>query len=227
MSTTIGFSSELYYIEPQDILNLTDTPANFAKQIAVSDPITVLLGNADHRIADTLVCGRSEVRQAVAHKVALVPVRFVFISNIAKWNILPIFFKALRQNFKFRSQEVYHTTLKNLKEMHIERGFRNAENAYDISKRWHISPEERVRKYNHLLTSLKTKGFDDRYPISIMLCRRCGVKDCVDDGHHRIGICAENHIERIAICFRAAGTLPHGLQKILLKFFNLFPKKTC
>lgn len=225
MSTTIGFSSELYYIEPQDVINLSDTPADMAQQIAAADSVMVLLGNADNLVADTLVCGRSVVRQAIDNQVPLIPVRFVFVSNIAKWNILPIFFKVLRQHFKSKSQGVYHTTLQNLKKLHIERGFRNAENAYDISKRWHISPEERVRKYNNLLTSLKTKGFDDRYPISIMLCRRCGVKDCVDDGHHRIGICAENHIERIAICFRAAGTLPRGLQKILLKLFNLFPKK--
>ena len=138
---------------------------------------------------------------------------------------MPIFFKGLRQYYKFNSSGVYHITLQNLRALHIERGFRNAQNAYDISKRWHISPEERRQKYNRLLESMQANGFDDKYPISIMLCRRCGVKDCVDDGHHRIGICAEHGIERIAISFRAAGTMPRCVQKILLKLFNLFPKK--
>ena len=52
-----------------------------------------------------------------------------------------------------------------------------------------------------------------------MLCRRTGIKDCVDDGHHRIGICVEHNIDRIAVRFRAAGALPHRLQKLLLRFF--------
>lgn len=224
MSTTIGFSSELYFIEPQDILKLADTPADIAAKIRPSDEITVLLGNVDSNTPDTLVCGRCAAQNAIEHKVQHVAVRFVFVSNIAPWNILPIFFKGLRQYFKFKSSGIYHTTLQHLRDLHIERGFRNAENAYDISKRWHISPQERINKYNQLVESLQTKGFDDQYPISIMLCRRCGVKDCVDDGHHRIGICVEHNIERIAICFRAAGTLPHGIQNILLKIFNLFPK---
>ncbi len=224
MSTTIGFSSELYLIEPQDILKLADTPADMAAKIKSSDEITVLLGNIDLHTSDTLVCGRAAAQNAVERNILHVPVRFVFVSNIAPWNVLPIFFKGLRQYFKFKSPGVYHTNFKYLRDLHIERGFRNAENAYDISKRWHISPEERISKYNSLVASLQAKGFDDKYPISIMLCRRCGAKDCVDDGHHRIGICAEHGIERIAVCFRAAGTMPRRIQNILLKIFNLFPK---
>ena len=222
MSTTIGYSSELYFIEPQDILNLSDTPAEQREKIQTTDEITVLLGNAENDTPDTLVCGRAAAKKAVEERTAHIQVRFVFVSSIAKWNILPIFFKVLRQNFKFKNTNIYHTSLQHLRELHIERGFRNAENAYDISKRWNISPEERVRKYNQLLESLKSRGFDDKYPISVMLCRRCGIKDCVDDGHHRIGICVEHQIERIAISFRAAGTLPRAIQKCGLKLLNLF-----
>ena len=107
--------------------------------------------------------------------------------------------------------------MKKIKELDIERGIRNAENAYVISKRWHISPEERTRRYQELVKSLNNKGFDDNYPISIMLCRRCGIKDSVDDGHHRIGVCAEHNIDRIAIKFKAAGALPLIIQKMVLK----------
>lgn len=224
MSIAIGYSSELYLIEPQDILSLDDTAPEQRPEINADDQIVVLLGNAQNGIPDTLLCGRQAAEAAVQNRIPHIPVRFVFVSNIAKWNILPIFFKGLRQHFKFNSGQIYHTCLQHLRDLHIERGFRNAENAYDISKRWNISPEERVRKYNQLLESLQSKGFDDKYPISIMLCRRCGIKDSVDDGHHRIGICVEHHIERIAIQFKAAGTLPRPLQKIGLKLLNLFPK---
>lgn len=225
MSTTIGFSSELYFIEPQDILALEDNQTALPADFAPEDEITVLLGNLATDTPDTLICGREAAQKAADSQTPHIPVRFVFASNIARWNILPIFFKGLRQYFKYKSCNTYHTSLNLLKKLHIERGFRNAENAYDISKRWHISPEERIRKYTKLQESLKSNGFDDKYPISIMLCRRCGAKDCVDDGHHRIGICVENNIERIAITFRAAGTLPRCLQKPALKLFNLFPKR--
>ena len=217
MSTNFGYSSELYLIEPQDIINLADASSDLASGIKCDDEIIVLLGDAKTQTPDVLVKGRKMAKNALEKQKAYVPVRFAFKSNIATWNILPIFFKQLRQYFKFTNANVYHTSLKHLRELHIERGFRNAENAYDISKRWHISPEERVRKYTELKESLLSQGFDDKKPISIMLCRRCGIKDSVDDGHHRIGICVENDIDRIAIQFKAAGALPRFLQKIGLK----------
>ncbi len=217
MSTKFGYSSELYLIEPQDIINLADAPSDLASEIKCEDDIVVLLGDAKTQTPDVLVRGRELAQKAFETQKAYVPVRFIFKSSIAAWNILPIFFKQLRQHFKFTNKNIYHTSLKNIRELHIERGFRNAENAYDISKRWHISPEERVRKYTELKESLLSKGFDDSKPISIMLCRRCGIKDSVDDGHHRIGICVENNIDRIAIQFKAAGALPRFWQKIGLK----------
>ncbi len=225
MSTAIGFSSEIYFIEPQDILALADNQSELPTDFVPEDAITVLLGNRSTNTPDTLICGREAAQKALDTDEELVPVRFVFHSNIAELNILPLFFKVLREGFKYKSDNVYHTTLSSIRKLHIERGFRNAENAYDISKRWHISPEERVRKYTQLKESLLKNGFDDKYPISVMLCRRCGAKDCIDDGHHRIGICVENGIERIAITFRAAGTLPRCLQKPVLKIINLFPKR--
>lgn len=224
MSSAIGYSSELYLIEPQDIINLADASIDKNTIIKKSDGVIILLGNKEYNTNDTLICGRDIVLQAIKSGTSHILVRFVFEANIAKWNILAIFFKKLRCKFKFSSPTIYHTTLTHLRNLHIERGFRNAENAYVISKKWNISPEQRIIKYNQLQHSLKVNGFNDKYPISIMLCRRCGIKDSVDDGHHRIGICLENNIERIAIHFNAAGTLPHYIQKIGLKIINLFPK---
>lgn len=224
MSSAIGYSSELYFIEPQDIINLADATVTPNTSIKKSNEIMVFLGNKELGTNDTLICGREIALQAINSQISHVPVRFAFASNIAKWNIPAIFFKKLRCRFKFSSPTIYHTTLTHLRNLHIERGFRNADNAYVISKKWNISPEERILKYNQLRASLKEKGFDDKHPISIMLCRRCGIKDSVDDGHHRIGICLENNIERIAIHFNAAGRFPQYIQKWGLKLINLFPK---
>ena len=224
MSTTIRYSSELYLIDPKDLIKLNDTPSSDANKIKHNNPVIVLIGNYKKRKKDTLVCGRDIIKNAIDHNVDYIAVRFVFHTNIANWNILPIFFKGLRQNYKFESKMVYHTSLSHLRSLHIERGFRNAENAYVISKRWKITPEIRIKKYNKLKNSILKKGFSDKFPISIMLCRRIGIKDSVDDGHHRIGLCIENNIDRIAIHFRAAGALMPSIQKFGLKIINKFCK---
>ena len=224
MSTILGYSSELYFLDPQDVIALADTPPEKARLVTCPDEVIIFMGNVALSNADTLVCGREIVQKAIDEKTDYIPVRFVFTPTINPWNLLPIFFKKLRQPFKFTNQNVYHTTLAHLRALHIERGFRNAQNAYIMSKRWQISPEDRIRRYRELSKSLTEKGFDDKFPIAVMFCRRCGIKDCVDDGHHRIGICTEHHIERIAVNFKAAGALPYGLQKIGLKFLNFFTK---
>ena len=136
MSTTIGFSSEIYHIEPHDILVLPDAPVDFESSVKCSDEVVVLLSN-DH--PDSLVRGRNVAKQALSRRVSYIPVRFVFCPSISSWNILPILFKTLRQCYKYTGSNIYHTSLTNLRALHIERGQRNADNAYVISKHWHLS----------------------------------------------------------------------------------------
>lgn len=212
MSNSLGRSSELYFIDPQDIANLVDAPAS--AQVPSSDIVILMQPN----LPDTLLCGRTEVEQAIQSQIAYIPVRFVFASTIPLWNLAAVFIKPLRARYKYESKNIYHTSLQKLKELQIERGVRNEQNAYQISKRWNFSEEDRKNRYNELKESLKN-GFDDRFPLSIMLCRRGGVKDCIDDGHHRIGICVEENIDRVAIRFRAAGKLPLWIQKLVLWLF--------
>ena len=90
MSITIGYSSELYFVEPQDILKLAAAPSDITNQVKQENNIIVLLGNKATNSADTLVCGKEIAQQAIADNVTHVPVKFVFLSNIAKWNILAI-----------------------------------------------------------------------------------------------------------------------------------------
>ena len=213
MSTLLGCSSELYFIDPQDIISLEDASAKHLTN--TKDEVAILIQQG---APDCLIKGRKTLTQAINNQTAYIPVRIYFKPTISGWNLPAIFIKPLRQKYKFTSSNNYHTSLTKLRELKIERGFRNADNAYKISKRWQISDEQRISRYNQLIDSLK-KGYDDKYPIDIMICRRLGIKDCVDDGHHRIGICAEYNIDRIAVRFRAAGKLPHWIQKLLLRFF--------
>ena len=217
MSTNIGYSSEVYFIDPQDLYGLPDSKDASSFSNFYNDNVVVLLGNKALNQKDALLCGRNIIKSALKENKPYITVRFAFYPSIPIYNIFAIFFKVLRKKFKFENEKTYHTSLKKIKELGIERGVRTAENAYAISKRWHISKEERTRRYNKLVNSLNEKGFDDNYPISIMLCRRCGIKDSVDDGHHRIRVCVEHNIDRIAIKFKAAGALPLTIQKLVLK----------
>ena len=212
MSTFLGRSSELYYIDPRDILPLPDAAG--LSTASVSDEIAVLIAAGEE---DKLLSGKILAEQAVAAGQEYIPVRFWFKPRIPLWNLPAIFIKPLRQKYKFTNSRNYHASLPHLRELKIERGTRNAENAYKISKRWHISEEERHNRYNRLVESLK-KGFDDNSPIRVMLCRRLGIKDSIDDGHHRIGICVVQCINRITLCFRADGAMPAFWQKLLRRF---------
>lgn len=222
MSIQIGYSSAIYEIDPADLVLLPDCPEETGAQIHCSQETVVLIGNSKLGTRDTLVCGRAKVNQAVAENIAYIPVRFAFVSDIPVWNIFPLFIKHFRYKYKYFNSNIYHVSARRLRELGLERGRRNAENAYAITnKRWFIPEKERRRKYNELVQALK-KGFSDEHPISIMLCRRCGLIDSIDNGHHRMGICIEHNIDRICTNFIAAGCAPYSIQRIFNFFKEIF-----
>lgn len=214
MCTHIGYSSEIYHIDPQDLAVLPDTQAPFADKINISDEIVVLIGNQSKHTSDTLVKGRDLINKALKEKVEYIPVRFCFISVIPAWNIIPLILKKYRYQYKYFNSNIYHLSAKRLRELGLERGRRTKDNAYAITnKRWVIPEEERIKKYQALVNSLQN-GFRDDCPISIMLCRSCGALDYIDNGHHRMGICLEQGIDRICTNFIAAGAAPHWFQRL-------------
>lgn len=225
MSLNIGYSSETYELDPQDLLILRDSSAEEQKSLSVNNDVVVLIGNKNLGTSDTLARGRDIVKKAVNNGQEYIPVRIAFIRGISAWNILPLFIKKLRYKHKYFNTNIYHLSANKLRDMGIERGIRTAENAYAITnKRWVIPEEERIKKYHDLVKSLEY-GFSDEYPVSIMLCRRCGYLDSLDNGHHRMGICIEQNIDRICTNFIAAGSLPLIVQNILLKIRRLFKRK--
>lgn len=225
MSLNIAYSSEVYELDPQDLLLLRDSTPEEQQTIKVDNQIVLLIGNKNLGTTDTLARGRDAIKRALNNGVEYVPVRVAFVSQIPVYNILPLFIKKLRYKHKFFNTNIYHLSAKGLRNMGIERGVRTAENAYAITnKRWVIPESERIQKYQELAKSLEN-GFSDDYPLSIMLCRRCGYLDSLDNGHHRMGICIKNGIDRICTNFIAAGSLPLSVQSILLKIRHLFKRK--
>lgn len=216
MKPYIGYSSEIYDIEIQDVVSLPDTTADLQAAIRPTNEISILIGNQKLGTRDSLAYGREMINQALTAGQTHVPVRFCFISVIPRWHIIPLFLKKFRYQYKYFNSNIYHLSANRLRELGLERGRRTAANAYAITnKRWVIPEEERVKKYQDLVKSLQN-GFSDDYPISIMLCRTCGAKDSIDNGHHRMGICIEMGIDRICTNFIAAGTAPHWFQKLYL-----------
>lgn len=208
MTISIGYSSEKYEILATDLLCLPDATLEIKNICSYSDEVVIYIAPNQ---SDCLVCGREKL---LKNPDGFITVIVLFKNIIPSWNMLPLFIKELRYKYKYESSNSYHVKAKHLRELGIERGLRNYSNAYKLkNRRWRIPKEQRHELYNKLAQSIKNDGFDDNFPLSIMLCRRCGLFDCLDNGHHRLGICIEHDIEIISTNFIAAGFLSLRLQK--------------
>ena len=74
--------------------------------------------------------------------------------------------------------------------MKIERNIRTRENNMSSAIRFLLldDEQERTRQYNGLYESMK-KDITTPFPIDIMLLRMMGIKNTVNQGHHRMGNC--------------------------------------
>lgn len=219
MCRLIAYSSEKYLLESADIARLPDAPPALKRKIRKEAPVMILLGNQRTGAPDTLVHGRAALTRGRKH----VSVCVCFASAVPWFNPLPLFVKKLRYRYKFCGTQVYHTDPRFLRDAGVERAVRTRENAFSFKKkRYKIPPAARAERWRELADSLKQNGFDDAQPLGVMLCRSAGMRDALDNGHHRLGICLECGIERVALTFVAAGGLPRGMQRF---FLSRFPKR--
>lgn len=206
-------SSELYPVSPADIAALADTPADLQQH--VKDEITVLIGDSQSGQTDTLLSGRDAVRRALAENASSVPVRFAFFSKIGRFDFITVFVKPLRARYKIFSSNIYHIAPLEIRKLKIERNIRTKENAYVFSNPlFYYDEAERKRQYDELYNSMK-RGYDDNFPLDVMLLRMMGIKDTVNQGHHRMGIAIECKLPLVAVRFGAAGAAPRILQPLL------------
>ena len=105
------------------------------------------------------------------------------------------------------SSRVYHISplyLRNLGGME-RRGKggvgRHRDNAYDGKEETkHLTREEREERYDTLYESIKKDGFNEEFPILIML-RRENNADQIFEGHHRLNIAIELGLETVPVRF--------------------------
>ncbi|AQQ09296.1 hypothetical protein L21SP3_01099 [Sedimentisphaera cyanobacteriorum] len=202
-------SSETYKLDPKDLASLPVHPDADRLEGRFSEDFAVLIGNAQKGEADFLVKGKAKAFKAAENGIEYVPARIAFKNNMPRFLSILSMFKFARKKFKYSSAGIYHISAKEIRMMGIERGIRTKENAYGIrNPKWRIPESKRAGKYEELSKQIREQGYKDEHPISIMVCRSFGVLDTLDQGHHRISICLEQGVDRIAVEFRAVSKPP-------------------
>ena len=196
MHYVLSFSSEKYPLAVQDLKNLPAADISFSSR----KEVIVLLGGNDFVPNDCLLSGKKQIQEAIKSKKNVVPVRIAFTVP-TKFTALFALIKKVRYRWKTHGTGIYHIDPLFLRTHGLERIQRNAKNAYQFSNhRWKIKPQQQKSRYQALLSDME-KGYDDSYPMRVMLCRKRGTTDSLDDGHHRLSICIDRHISPIALSF--------------------------
>ncbi|MBP5399811.1 MAG: hypothetical protein J6Y53_05300 [Alphaproteobacteria bacterium] len=210
-------SSETYNIELADIIALNDADLPYESK----GKVVVLLRRNQ---PDSLLSGRKILEKAKKENKKYISVRIAFVSEICAYNFFCIFIRPLRKKYQYWSSNIYHMNPAEIRKMKIERSFRSKENAYTFTNPlYRRTDEERMARYEKLYNSMEN-GYDDTYPIEIMLLRMMGVKDTVNNGHHRLGIALECGLDRVAINFKVIGQAPRILKPVFKFCANLTMK---
>ena len=104
------------------------------------------------------------------------------------------------------SSRVYHIAPLYLRNLGMERygagGVgRHRDNAYDGKEETkHLTREQKEERYDVLKESIDKDGFNEEFPILIML-RREGGEDQIFEGHHRLNIAIELGLETVPVRF--------------------------
>ena len=222
--SSIGLSSEIYPLYVEDLLILPDSNNIYND---ISDSVVILIGDEKKNISDTLLKGRKILEQAILEGKKYIPVRIAFESRTSKYDLLSPLIRSMRYKHNSFSPNIYHINPFEIRNLKIERNFRTRENAYKFTKKkYRIAKDIRKDMYEELYNSMKQNGYNDKYPIDIMLCRSFGVQDTVDQGHHRMSVAIDCKLPQIAIRFGAAGQAPMLLRPLfrLLARISLFFK---
>jgi len=222
----ICYSSEVYGLAVEDILSLPD--AQIVANNIPNDEVIILIGRRKlwfddvPVVPDTLLKGRDVVMKAQKNGEQYIPVRVAFESRTKSYDLISPIIRSLRYKHILFGSNIYHIRAQEIRAKKIERNFRNSENAYVFSNpKYQMSDDARKNTYAELKKSMQEKGFDDNYPLDIMLCRNMGIKDTLNQGHHRMSVALECGIERVSVVFCAAGQAPKCLHTLFTLIANL------
>ncbi len=226
----IAYSSELYKLDTKDVAALPNGDRKLAA--GCKDSIVILIGNnTDYKnrgeSKDVLLKGRKKLNWALKNKYKYVKVRIAFEPKNNRFDLISPIIRVLRYRLRTYSSNIYHMSPQDIRNMKIERNIRTKENAYVFSNpKYQMNTDERKKSFMRLLNSIKRRGFDDNHPLDIMLCRNMGVKDTLNQGHHRMAAAMEANVKRVSVMFSSAGAMPEFLRPLFLKIakINMFFK---
>ena len=104
------------------------------------------------------------------------------------------------------SSRVYHISPLYLRNLGMERSGRGGigrhrDNAYDGKEETlHLTREQKEERYDTLKESIEKDGFNEEFPILIML-RRENNADQIFEGHHRLNIAIELEMPTVPVRF--------------------------
>ena len=216
-----ALSSEVYMLDPRDLVELGDAPSGAS--MIKSNKVVILIGDERVKVDDVLYQGRDVVEKAIADGVEYIPVRIAFYTRTPWFNVISSFIKGVRKHYFGYSMRAYHTTVEYIAGLKIERSIRTMENAYTFSRqrKWVVGGNFKDEWFERMKKSFQENGYDDKYPMDIMLRRALGVKDNLHQGHHRMMFSREYGVDRVAIRFMAAGHLPSWLMPVFEFFVRL------
>ena len=102
------------------------------------------------------------------------------------------------------SSNVYHIAPQDLRDLRMERYGRGGvgrhrDNCYDGKEQTkHLTRSQKEARYDELKESIREYGFNEEYPIIVMLRRENGA-DMIFEGHHRLNIAIELGLSLIHI----------------------------
>ncbi|MBO7332888.1 MAG: hypothetical protein J6U64_04410 [Alphaproteobacteria bacterium] len=208
-------SSELYPVEKADIYPLSVHLENGMP----AGEIAILLGNEQDGTSDTVIGGLDLLE---ADDCLTVPVRFYFTPSVHPMNLFVILCRKLRYKKKQTNINVYHINPNWIRQNGLERAIKTRENAYNLKNKKYARPlEERLERYDTLKRQILQKGWKDDEPLIMMLNRRFGLKDCLDNGHHRMSICIDEKIERVTVKFAYMSRV-HPIFEPFIRFMKRF-----
>ena len=227
MKTNIGFSSEIYHIHIDDLLRLpVQKPVDLPE---IKDEILLMIGNRDqaHYEADILVKGQDALQRAKENGQEFVAVRVVLHNNSsALFNFLGAFNKPTRTKIEKYSQLHYRILITDITENSLERNIKTEETAYNFTKKkWRLDEDQRQDRLSQLKDSFRQNGYDFDHPMQIMLCRSFGVKDQLQQGHHRMMFCKAHHVQVVSVIFMHSTFLPLQAHGFLLQFMKILKYK--
>lgn len=197
----LGWSSHVYPLEAADLVALPDYAEAPISDAALPQDAVILFIRPDG--PDALLRGREVLAAQAPH--AAVPTRIVFRPSVAKWNLLATLFRVLRNKYRFEGTGIYHVSAQAIRGLKVERAIRTLDNPQLREGK------DRAASMQRLATSLRTRGYDEKKPINVQICRIGGRKDSLRQGHHRISACLACGVDRITVHFSAAGAWPREL----------------